>query len=77
MAVVSEHLIQLIAKQVADHRLIVWYDPEQAYTSVAETLDRPDTTVARYDGSFFKLRREIDHVMGETVRHGRGRPAAR
>jgi hypothetical protein len=65
MAVVTEHLIQLIAKQVADHRLIVWYDPEQAYGSVAETLDLTDTTVARYDGSFFKLRREIDHLMND------------
>ncbi len=31
MAVVTEHLVQLIAKQVDDKGLVVWYDPEQAY----------------------------------------------
>ena len=31
MAVVTEHLVQLIAKQVDDKGLVVWYAPEQAY----------------------------------------------
>jgi hypothetical protein len=61
--VVTRSLVGLIAKQVADHRLVVWYDPERAYASAAEALSIPDTTVARYDGSFFKLRHEIDHLM--------------
>jgi hypothetical protein len=30
MAVVTEYLYQLIAKQVEDRGLVVWYDPEQA-----------------------------------------------
>ena len=29
MSVVSEHLVSLIAKQVEDYQLVVWYDPEQ------------------------------------------------
>jgi hypothetical protein len=28
MAAVTEHLFQLIAKQVDDHALVVWYDPK-------------------------------------------------
>ena len=37
MAVVTECLVQLIAKQVDDNGLVVWYDPEQAYgLTVAE-----------------------------------------
>ena len=35
--VVTEHLISLIAKQVENHHLVVWYDPECAYTSVPES----------------------------------------
>ena len=31
MAAVSENLFQLIAKQVDDKGLVVWYDPKQAY----------------------------------------------
>ena len=38
--VVTEHLISLIAKQVEDHGLVVWYDPEQAYSAVVEQIGR-------------------------------------
>src|SRR6202171_6505195 len=63
MAVVTESLFQLIAKQVDDKGLVVWYDPEQVYGEAAAKLSLPNTTVARYDGSFFKLRKEIDHLL--------------
>ncbi len=65
MAVVTEHLTQLIAKQVDDKGLVVWYDPEQAYGAAAVELSLPKTTVARYDGSFLKLRKEIDHLLND------------
>ncbi|HET6574071.1 MAG TPA: hypothetical protein VFG68_10745, partial [Fimbriiglobus sp.] len=63
MAVVTEYLCQLIAKQVEDRQLVVWYDPEKAYPDAAASLSLPNTTVVRYDGSFFKLRHQIDHLM--------------
>ncbi len=55
----------LIAKQVADHRLVVWYDPEQAFSAVAAGLGLSKTIVARYDGSFFQLRRDIDVLLND------------
>jgi len=58
--VVTKHLINLIAKQVDDNGIVVWYDPDSAYFKAAETIDLPDTTVIRYDGSFIRLRWEID-----------------
>ena len=66
MGVVTETLVQLIAKQVDDKGLVVWYDPEQAYGTAAAELSLPNTTVARYDGSFLKLRHEIDHLLNDT-----------
>ena len=36
MSVVTDHIIALIAKQVEDYKLVVWYDPEQAYKSVVD-----------------------------------------
>ena len=60
LGVVTKHLIDLIAKQVDDHALVVWYDPEGHYRTVAADLTLPNTTVARHDGSFLQLRREID-----------------
>ncbi|HVC94508.1 MAG TPA: PglZ domain-containing protein [Pirellulales bacterium] len=61
--VVTQHLVSMIARQVADHGLVVWYDPERYYQDVAADLPIPETTIARYDGSFFALRREIDHLL--------------
>lgn len=63
MGIVSEHLVGLIAKQVEDRRLVVWYDPEREYAQTAAELALPQTTIARYGGSFFSLRREIDHLL--------------
>ena len=63
MGIVTDYLFQLIAKQVDDRGLVVWYDPEQAYAAAAAELQLPNTTIARYDGSFFQLRKEVDHLL--------------
>src|SRR5207249_621453 len=66
MGIVTEHLRGLIAKQVEENGLVVWYDPEGHYRAVAEALDLSGATVARYDGSFFKLRRQIDPLLNDS-----------
>ena len=45
---ITAYLVQLIAKQVDDRGIVVWYDPEQAYGTAAAELSLPHTTVARY-----------------------------
>jgi len=57
---VTEHLINLIAKQVDDNGIVVWYDPDGTYSEAVDVLDLPETTVLRYEGSFIRLRWEID-----------------
>jgi hypothetical protein len=64
MAVVTDYLFQLIAKQVEDRGLVVWYDPEHAYAQAAQ-MDLPKTTIAHYDGSFFHLRHKIDDMLND------------
>jgi len=64
MGVVTKHLFDLVARQVEDHKLVVWYDPERAYGDAVSELELADTTVARYQGSFFQLRKDIDHLLG-------------
>src|SRR3974390_2118748 len=66
MAVVTEYLFKLIAKQVKYKGLGVWYDPERAYGEAAGELILPNTTIARYDNSFFKLRKEIDYLLNDS-----------
>ena len=46
MALVTESLFQLIAKQVDEKGLVVWYDPERAYGTAAAELQLPNTTIA-------------------------------
>jgi hypothetical protein len=63
--VVTEYLKSLISKQVDDRGLVVWYDPEQACGAVVADLHLPNTTVARCEGSFFSLRKQIDHLLND------------
>lgn len=65
LGIVTEHLISLIAKQVNDNGLVVWYDPDGVYAAALPSLTLPDTEVLRYKGSFIQLRWEIDqkHLM--------------
>ncbi len=63
--VVTTYLTQLISKQIDDHALVVWYDPEKHYRAVAADLTLPNTTLARYDGSFLQLRRDIDPLLND------------
>ena len=59
-ALVTDHLVGLIAKQVDDRGLVVWYDPDGIYARVVATVHLPETMVLRYEGSFVDLRWRID-----------------
>lgn len=63
---ITAHLVQLIAKQVDDKGLVVWYDPEHAYGAAVAELTLPNTTVAGYDGSFLQLRKAIDPLLNDS-----------
>jgi len=42
--IVTEHLINLIARQVDDNGIIVWYDPGGIYSEAVDVLNLPQTT---------------------------------
>ncbi len=60
---VTEYLFQMIAKQVEDRGVVVWYDPERCYEQAVTELSIAETTIARYKDSFFSLRHAIDHLL--------------
>ncbi len=64
MGAVSDYLRGIIEKQVDKHGIVVWYDPDGCYAEFVERLELPNTTVERYDGSFFDLRHRIEPLMG-------------
>ena len=63
MGIVSDYLRDLIARQLSEKGIIVWFDPEGHYREFAQALAMPDTTIARYEGSFFALRYQVDALM--------------
>jgi hypothetical protein len=73
---VDDELVALIAKQVDDHGIVVWYDPETVYSEVAEGLSLPQTTVLRYADGFLELRRRIDPLLEFVEEDGRLRADA-
>ncbi|HEY7492340.1 MAG TPA: hypothetical protein VIH59_14675 [Candidatus Tectomicrobia bacterium] len=63
MGKVTEELVALIIKQVQDHGLVVWYDPEQAYGDVVAQPHLAETTLLCYQGSFFVLRYRMEPFL--------------
>ena len=48
MAKLSDRIRSMIARQVKDRGIVVWYDPEKAYTRLVQNLEIPETTVLSY-----------------------------
>lgn len=60
MGKVSDRIRQLIARQVKTAGLVVWYDPEKAYSGLAGELGLPETDVILHDGSYFRTRHHLE-----------------
>lgn len=63
MGKVTEELISLIKKQINDHGIVVWYDPEEAYTEVVETMELPGVNILRRENGFFELRHRLEPFL--------------
>jgi len=63
MGPVSAAIIDLIKKQVEKEHLVVWFDPEQHYSSVIESLKISDAIIEKFEGSFLKIRHDVSSLM--------------
>lgn len=63
MGVITETLTKLIAGYVRDHGLVLWFDPERHYESIASKLDAGQERVAAFRGSYYQLRREVEPFL--------------
>ena len=73
MGKVTEELVGLITKQIQDHGIVVWYDPEQTYGDVIDQLQLPETPVLRYEESVFQLRHRMEPFLEFVDDEGRVR----
>jgi hypothetical protein len=68
MGIVADTLISILQEHLDHHHVVVWFDPEKAYTTIVESLKEkspiPDTTLMVYDPQkgFLALRRELEPV---------------
>ncbi|HEU5369134.1 MAG TPA: PglZ domain-containing protein, partial [Ktedonobacterales bacterium] len=63
MGIVSDYLRDLVARQVSEKGVVVWFDPEGQYQAFVQALTIPHSTIARYAGSFFALRQQVDALL--------------
>src|SRR3954452_19836375 len=63
MGPVSDILREMVARQVDENGIVVWFDPEGFWRQLARSLQIPSTQVAIYEGSFFALRREVASLL--------------
>jgi hypothetical protein len=63
MGKITDELVALIMKQLQDRGIVVWHDPEHAYADVVSQLDQSETTVLRYERSFFDLRHRLEPLL--------------
>lgn len=64
MGLVSDHLRDLVGRQVKESGLVVWFDPEEHYREFVEDLALPDTAVEVCGESFFELRQRVEPYLG-------------
>ncbi len=60
MTKLSDRIRHMIARQVKERGIVVWYDPEEAYARLIQDLVLPETSVLQYVDSFFRLRHELE-----------------
>lgn len=63
MGIVTDYLRKHIARIIDERHIVLWFDPERHYENFVQSLNLPDVTVARYEGSFFALRHAVDHLL--------------
>lgn len=59
MGVVADEVEAVVARQVHEHGVVVWFDPDQHYADVPPTLG-DGVHVLCYEDSLLRLRRAVD-----------------
>lgn len=63
MGKVTENLFSQIKRQVDDHGLVVWYDPEKAYLDAVKDWPAEHASLILYDNSFLQVREMLEPYL--------------
>src|ERR1035437_9222094 len=59
----SAHVRKRLLDLLEEHRLVVWYDGQEAFKPIAETFAAPSCTVVLAIESKLRARRQADEVL--------------
>jgi len=71
---ISKAVVDLLRRQVADRGIVIWYDPQKAYTQLASRLVIEGVSVFRFEDSFFRLRDQLEPLLDFVNEKGTMRP---
>jgi hypothetical protein len=60
MLKLTDSLHQLIQRQITERGIVVWYDPERAYSHAVDQLALKDVAVIKYEDGYFRLREQME-----------------
>jgi hypothetical protein len=63
MGVIIEAIERQVGEFIRDRGLVLWFDPDRHYESIAHGLKAGQDRVLSFDGSFYKLRLEAEPFL--------------
>ncbi len=60
MGVIVDELRRLLERQLNEHQIVIWCDPERQYETALDEVGMAGVTVLRYTDSFYRLRHEAE-----------------
>jgi len=60
MSQLLHSLRQLLQRQITDRGVVVWYDPDKAYSKAVDRLELDGVEVLKFEDGFFRLREQLD-----------------
>jgi hypothetical protein len=60
MSQILDSLRQLLQRQITDHGIVVWYDPDKAYSKAVDRLALDGVTCLKLEDGFFRLREQLE-----------------
>jgi len=66
---VKNYIEKLIKKQIEEHGIVVWYDPDGCYRSMISEINWTNVPLIKYEGSYYDVRFKAEQYFESIDRH--------
>ena len=66
---VNNYIEKLIKKQIEEHGIVVWYDPDGCYRSMVSEINWTNVPLIKYEGSYYDVRFKAEHYFEGIIRN--------